>query len=317
MESLSAYARQFLSMMDKPDVDHIEGLSPAISIEQKTASHNPRSTVGHGHRDLRLPAPALCPGGHPPVPGPRPGPAAQTVSQMVDQALSLPEGTRARPAGPGRAGPEGRAHPAAGRSPQPGLRPRPDRRRDLRTRRPAQAGSAPQAHHRGRGRPLQGAGRHQAAAGRVLRNRPEAGRRRGRVAPMEAQRQGGAGQPSAGAEMLFSDRFACPICSFSICRTRTAPLLLQQPGRRLRDLRRPRREAVLRPGPGGPLPGPEPGGRRHPRLGPAQRLLLLHDPEPREALRLRHRTALDASCRRRSRRCCCTAATRRRSSSTT
>ena len=57
VESLSAYARQFLGQMDKPDVDYIEGLSPAISIDQKTTSRNPRSTVGN----LRLPAPALCP----------------------------------------------------------------------------------------------------------------------------------------------------------------------------------------------------------------------------------------------------------------
>ena len=59
VESLSAYARQFLGQMDKPDVDFIEGLSPAISIDQKTASRNPRSTVGHDHRDPRLPATAL------------------------------------------------------------------------------------------------------------------------------------------------------------------------------------------------------------------------------------------------------------------
>ena len=59
VESLSAYARQFLEQMEKPDVDSIEGLSPAISIEQKTTSRNPRSTVGHHHRDLRLPAPAV------------------------------------------------------------------------------------------------------------------------------------------------------------------------------------------------------------------------------------------------------------------
>ena len=64
VESLSAYARQFLDMMEKPDVDHISGLSPAISIEQKTTSKNPRSTVGTGDRDLRLPAPALRPRGH-------------------------------------------------------------------------------------------------------------------------------------------------------------------------------------------------------------------------------------------------------------
>ena len=59
VESLSAYARQFLGLMEKPDVDSIDGLSPAISIEQKTVSRNPRSTVGNGHRDLRLPPPLV------------------------------------------------------------------------------------------------------------------------------------------------------------------------------------------------------------------------------------------------------------------
>jgi excinuclease ABC subunit A len=93
VESLSAYARQFLSMMEKPDVDHIEGLSPAISIEQKSTSHNPRSTVGTiteiydylrllfaraGSRAARTTAHL----------------EAQTVSQMVDQVLALPEGTK-------------------------------------------------------------------------------------------------------------------------------------------------------------------------------------------------------------------------------
>ncbi|MCC7257539.1 MAG: excinuclease ABC subunit UvrA [Gammaproteobacteria bacterium] len=94
VESLSAYARQFLSMMEKPDVDHIEGLSPAISIEQKSTSHNPRSTVGtvtEIYDYLRLlyarAGTARCPDhGH--------ELAAQTVSQMVDQVLALPEGTR-------------------------------------------------------------------------------------------------------------------------------------------------------------------------------------------------------------------------------
>ena len=64
VESLSAYARQFLSMMEKPDVDHIDGLSPAISIEQKSTSHNPPLDRRHRHRDLRLPAPAVCPRRH-------------------------------------------------------------------------------------------------------------------------------------------------------------------------------------------------------------------------------------------------------------
>ncbi len=94
VESLSAYARQFLQLMDKPDVDVIEGLSPAISIEQKATSHNPRSTVGtvtEIHDYLRLlyarAGTPYCPDHHLPL-------QAQSVSQMVDAVLALPEGTR-------------------------------------------------------------------------------------------------------------------------------------------------------------------------------------------------------------------------------
>ncbi len=94
VESLSAYARQFLQLMDKPDVDVIEGLSPAISIEQKATSHNPRSTVGtitEIHDYLRLlyarAGTPFCPDHHLAL-------QAQSVSQMVDAVLALPEGTR-------------------------------------------------------------------------------------------------------------------------------------------------------------------------------------------------------------------------------
>jgi excinuclease ABC subunit A len=94
VESLSAYARQFLSMMDKPDVDHIEGLSPAISIEQKTASHNPRSTVGtvtEIYDYLRL---LFARAGTPRCPDHGRDLRAQTVSQMVDTVLALPAESR-------------------------------------------------------------------------------------------------------------------------------------------------------------------------------------------------------------------------------
>ena len=94
VESLSAYARQFLSLMEKPDVDHIEGLSPAISIEQKSTSHNPRSTVGtitEIHDYLRL---LFARVGEPRCPDHDIPLAAQTVSQMVDNVLTLPEGKR-------------------------------------------------------------------------------------------------------------------------------------------------------------------------------------------------------------------------------
>jgi len=94
VESLSAYARQFLSMMEKPDVDSIEGLSPAISIEQKATSHNPRSTVGtitEIYDYLRL---LYARVGEPRCPTHHVSLHAQTVSQMVDQVLSLPEETK-------------------------------------------------------------------------------------------------------------------------------------------------------------------------------------------------------------------------------
>lgn len=94
VESLSTYARQFLSLMEKPDVDHIEGLSPAISIEQKSTSHNPRSTVGtvtEIYDYLRL---LYARAGGPECPEHGDTLSAQTVTEMVDQVLSLPEGTK-------------------------------------------------------------------------------------------------------------------------------------------------------------------------------------------------------------------------------
>ena len=94
VESLSTYARQFLSLMEKPDVDHIEGLSPAISIEQKSTSHNPRSTVGtitEIYDYLRL---LFARAGTPQCPEHDVVLEAQTVSQMVDAVLALPEGSK-------------------------------------------------------------------------------------------------------------------------------------------------------------------------------------------------------------------------------
>src|SRR5579862_2315331 len=94
VESLSSYARQFLGQMDKPDVDHIDGLSPAISIDQKSTSNNPRSTVGtvtEIYDYLRLlfarVGTPYCPNGHGPI-------QRQSTDQIVDVAMSLPEGTR-------------------------------------------------------------------------------------------------------------------------------------------------------------------------------------------------------------------------------
>jgi excinuclease ABC subunit A len=94
VESLSTYARQFLSLMEKPDIDHIEGLSPAISIEQKSTSHNPRSTVGtitEIYDYLRL---LYARVGEPRCPDHGLNLQAQTISQMVDAVLALPEDTK-------------------------------------------------------------------------------------------------------------------------------------------------------------------------------------------------------------------------------
>src|SRR5487761_2414419 len=94
VESLSAYARQFLELMQKPDVDHIEGLSPAIAIEQKTTSKNPRSTVGtvtEIYDYLRL---LFARVGVPYSPATGLPIESQTVSQMVDRVMAMPEGTR-------------------------------------------------------------------------------------------------------------------------------------------------------------------------------------------------------------------------------
>src|SRR6187431_3663393 len=94
VESLSSYARQFLSIMEKPDVDHIEGLSPAISIEQKSTSHNPRSTVGtitEVYDYLRL---LFAKVGQPRCPEHKHILEAQTISQIVDRVMTHDEGTR-------------------------------------------------------------------------------------------------------------------------------------------------------------------------------------------------------------------------------
>ncbi|MBP6763079.1 MAG: excinuclease ABC subunit UvrA, partial [Thauera sp.] len=111
VESLSAYARQFLQLMEKPDVDLIEGLSPAISIEQKATSHNPRSTVGtvtEIHDYLRL---LYARAGTPHCPDHPTHPlAAQSVAQMVDHVLALPAETRLMILAPVVAGRKGEQH---------------------------------------------------------------------------------------------------------------------------------------------------------------------------------------------------------------
>ena len=139
VESLSAYARQFLGQMDKPDVDIIEGLSPAISIDQKSASRNPRSTVGtitEVYDYLRL-LYARIGMQHCPNDGTRL--QRQTPQQIVDRILLLPDGTRFQVLAPVVRGRKGEYEHAARGPRRSGLRPRPDRRRGRRHRRVPEA----------------------------------------------------------------------------------------------------------------------------------------------------------------------------------
>ena len=134
VESLSAYARQFLGQMDKPDVDFIEGLSPAISIDQKSASRNPRSTVGtitEIYDYLRLLYARI---GIPHCPNCGKLITRQTPQQIVDRVLQLPDGTRFQVLAPVVRGRKGEYHAPARRARGPGLHPGPGRRRG---RRPA------------------------------------------------------------------------------------------------------------------------------------------------------------------------------------
>jgi excinuclease ABC subunit A len=210
VESLSAYARQFLSMMDKPDVDHIEGLSPAISIEQKTASHNPRSTVGtvtEIYDYLRL---LYARAGTPRCPTHGRDLLAQTVSQMVDQALALPEGTRLMLLAPVVQARKGEHLQLLAELRSQGyVRARIDGaicelddppKLDLRRKHTIEViVDRFKVREDIKQRLAESFETALKLADGVVR-----------VAPMDPD------SPDAPAEMLFSDRFACPVCSFSI-----------------------------------------------------------------------------------------------------
>ena len=157
VESLSAYARQFLEMMQKPDVDQIDGLSPAISIEQKTTSKNPRSTVGtvtEIYDYMRL---LWARVGVPYSPATGLPIESQTVSQMVDRVLALPEKTRLYLLAPVVRGRKGEYRKEIAELHEEGLPAAEDRRRLLRDRRDAGAGQEVQARHRRGGGPDRGA----------------------------------------------------------------------------------------------------------------------------------------------------------------
>jgi len=212
VESLSAYARQFLQLMDKPDVDLIEGLSPAIAIEQKATSHNPRSTVGtvtEIHDYLRL---LFARAGTPYCPDHGLPLTVQTVSQMVDQVLALPEGARIMILAPMAREKKGEFTELFEQMQAQGY---------VRFRIDGQiveAQDLPQ---------LKKAGKHDIdVVIDRLKARPDAAARLadsfeaalrladGRAIALELDGDGA--PPGAGKEHLFNSKFACPVCGYSI-----------------------------------------------------------------------------------------------------
>ena len=180
VESLSAYARQFLELMQKPDVDHIEGLSPAISIEQKTTSRNPRSTVGtvtEIYDYMRL---LWARVGIPYSPTTGLPIAAQQVSQMVDRVMDMPEGSRLYLLAPVVRGRKGEYKKEFAEWKRAGFQRVKVNGQSPRHRRGAGARQEVQARHRRRRRPPGRPRRPPDPPRRQLRDRAEARRRHGR-----------------------------------------------------------------------------------------------------------------------------------------
>ena len=205
VESLSAYARQFLGQMDKPDVDFIEGLSPAISIDQKSASRNPRSTVGtitEVYDYLRLLYARI---GVPHCPKDGTVVTRQTPQQIVDRILELPEGTRFQVLAPVVRGRKGTYDTLlADLATQGFARVRVDGEIHELTELASQGAELARyehAHHRGRRRPPGPARRHRAPPHRLARDRPAAGRGRGRDRARAPRRRGPERRGARGADL--------------------------------------------------------------------------------------------------------------------
>ncbi len=271
VESLSAYARQFLGQMDKPDVDFIEGLSPAVSIDQKSTNRNPRSTVGtitEVYDYLRL---LFARAGRPHCPV-----CGEPITRQTPAADRRPAARAARGhplpgARPGGAGPQGRVRRPVRASCSPRASPAPgSTARSSPLTEPPEAREAAQAHHRRRRRPARRQGGRrpvvQAAAHRLGRDRARPGRRRAR----RRVRRPRGGRPRAGAPVLRED--GLPQRPPAVDgRDRAAHVLVQQPVRRLPRVHRHRHRARGRPRPHRPRRGPQPRRGRHRTRGPAAR----------------------------------------------
>ena len=244
VESLSAYARQFLQMMEKPDVDSIDGLSPAISIDQKTTSRNPRSTVGtvtEIYDYLRLLYARVgrphCPVCGRPIAGQsrrddrRPGAAAARGDEVHGQRAGRPR-------------PQGRVQGPARAAARRGLHAREGGRRAAPARRGDRARQEAQAHDRGRRRPAGDEGRPAPPADGLDRDRARARR------PARDRRR----RRRRDDDVLRALRL--PRARRRPARARAARLLLQLAARRLPALHRARRPAGDRPGPARARPDP-------------------------------------------------------------
>lgn len=278
VESLSAYARQFLSVMEKPDLDHIEGLSPAISIEQKSTSHNPRSTVGtitEIYDYLRL---LYARVGQPRCPDHGFPLEAQTVSQMVDHMLTQDQEQRYMLLAP-----------------------------VIRERKGEHAQVFEQLRAQGFVRvrvdgelyeidavpPLALRQKHTIEAV-IDRFRPREDIKQRLAESFETALKLGEGMVAvqslddpAAAPHLFSSKYSCPVCDYSLPEPGAAAVFVQRTGGRLPKLRWPGRSRVLRPGSRRGASGAVAVGRRGARLGSAQCLLFPADRLTGQALQVR------------------------------
>ena len=260
VESLSAYARQFLGQMDKPDVDFIEGLSPAVSIDQKSTSKNPRSTVGtitEVYDYLRL---LYARAGRPHCPVCGAPIERQTPQQIVDRIMTLDEGTRFQVLAPVIRGRKGEYVELFRQLQTQGFSRARVNGETHQLDRPAEARQAEEAHDRGRRRPARGQG--QSSKRRLTDSVETALEPRGGPGHLRLRRPARPKDP--GRELKFSREDGLPQRPPDRHRrARAAVVLVQLAVRRLPRVPRPRHPDGGRPRAGGPRP------RRHPRRGRA------------------------------------------------